>query len=130
MIIPILIYLVPLAGFGAAPTVRGTLTEHSLAASSALQAPAEGSARQETQREVTFYHGNGAKAREGLLVDGRREGHWRGWHANGKPAWAGGFSGYRRTGTWLFYDEQGERESSGDFVNGTRSGAWTSWYPD
>ena len=69
-----------------------------LALTAAQATPTEGTAPAEGL--TVFLHDNGMKAREGRLVDGRRQGLWKGWHKNGAQAYEGAFDGYQRIGRW------------------------------
>src|SRR5262245_52670719 len=76
---------------------------------------------------VTFQHPNGEKAREGRVVNGRREGPWTAWYSNGKLAYEGSFKDYEHVGHWIYYRPEGGKQMEGDWVAGRRHGVWTTY---
>jgi antitoxin component YwqK of YwqJK toxin-antitoxin module len=61
--------------------------------------------------KTTFYHNNGQKESEGILLTNYvYEGAWRGWFANGNLNFEGSYQGGMKEGNWIWYREDGTKD--------------------
>lgn len=54
-----------------------------------------------------FYHENGNKSSEGMMVDGKPDGYWKTYHDNGILKSEGNRLNFLLDSTWKFFDEEG-----------------------
>lgn len=69
-----------------------------------------------------YYHPNGKVASEGVLIDGRPEGHWKTFHENGNLRSEGGRRDQLLEGTWRFYDTKGRLNSTITYMADKKNG--------
>ena len=78
---------------------------------------------------VTAYHGNGRRAWEGKLVNGRRQGQWISWAENGTITSIDQYEEGRRVGTWrTYWHSTGYIVSEGAYEADLKEGMWRTWY--
>ena len=74
-----------------------------------------------------FYYENGAKEKEGALLDGNADGKWTFYDEMTKKIQEGTFSLGVKEGKWTAYFNDG-RVTEGHYKNGKKDADWTSWW--
>lgn len=69
----------------------------------------------------------GNPRREGLLVDGKREGRWVVWNEDGSRRTSGSFHAGRADGFWTLYDRDGFPQTAGTVKDDRIVGPWQIW---
>ena len=87
-------------------------------------------AAEEPQKQrVTHWHDTGAKAAEGVVENGRKEGTWTYWYESGTKHKEGSFKGGKEDGLWRFWQPDGSRMMLGHYRRGEKWGVWKYWDP-
>ncbi|MDO5342153.1 MAG: hypothetical protein Q4F69_06840 [Bacteroidia bacterium] len=72
-----------------------------------------------------WFHDNGVLNLEGPIVNGKREGHFKGYYPSGKLMSEGDFKNGLREGRGVVYHENGSVSIEGDYREGDPAGIWT-----
>ena len=72
-----------------------------------------------------WFHDNGVLNLEGPIVNGKREGHFKGYYPSGKLMSEGDFKNGLREGRGVVYHENGSVSIEGDYREGDPTGIWT-----
>ena len=83
-----------------------------------------------TQHTHYQYYSNGTLRSKGLLVDGRRQGHWVFYHPSGIVQAEADYVDGREHGTYTVYRESGLPYYRGAYDNGRRKGQWEFYDAD
>ena len=81
-----------------------------------------GAAQAQTDSLHRYYHPNGRVASEGMLVNGKPEGHWRTFYESGTLRSEGGRKDLLLDGVWKFYDEKGRLASTSTYMADRKNG--------
>jgi len=71
-----------------------------------------------------WFHDNGVLNLEGPIVNGKREGHFKGYYPSGKLMSVGDFKDGLREGRGVVYHEDGSISIEGDYKAGKPYGIW------
>lgn len=74
--------------------------------------------------EEKWYHDNGVLNLEGHIVNGKREGLFKGYYPSGKLMSTGNFHEGLREGRGVVYHENGNISIDGSYKNGVMTGVW------
>ncbi len=77
---------------------------------------------------VTTWHDSGAKASEGVLLDGQRQGAWSFWYSDGGLRWQGTFERDVAVDVERAWYANGQQHYEGTLQAGKRSGTYRFWY--
>lgn len=72
-----------------------------------------------------WFHDNGVLNLEGPIVNGKREGHFKGYYPSGRLMSEGDFKDGKREGRGVVYHENGGVSIEGDYKEGSPVGLWT-----
>ena len=77
---------------------------------------------------TTYWHDNGQKESEGLLVDGAKCDDWTYWYENGEVSLEELYNeDGELDGTSTFYYENGNVQTQGEYEDGQQQGVWIYW---
>jgi len=68
--------------------------------------------------------------KEGIYLNGKREGHQTFWWDNDQKALEGNYRNGLREGLWIYWWDNGQKWQEGNYVNGKQEGLWIFWYPN
>lgn len=77
-----------------------------------------------------FYHQNGNKSSEGILVDGKPEGWWKSYNEDGKIISEGNRKNFLLDSTWTFYDNEGNKTLEINYKEGKKEGLRIQYWKD
>lgn len=77
-----------------------------------------------------WFHDNGVLNLEGPIVDGKREGLFKGYYPSGKLMSTGNFKNGLREGRGVVYHENGNISIDGNYKNGAMTGIWKFYDED
>lgn len=80
--------------------------------------------RDSTWVEEKWYHDNGVLNLEGPIVNGKREGLFKGYYPSGKLMSTGVFHDGLREGRGVVYHENGNISIEGNYKDGAMTGIW------
>lgn len=76
---------------------------------------------------TVFYHENGNKSSEGIMVNGKPDGYWKTYHESGILKSEGNRREFLLDSTWKFYDETGKLVLLINYQKGTKNGLRVSY---
>ncbi len=74
----------------------------------------------DTLNVTTNYYKNGVKKSQGILINGKRQGHWIYWYKNGNIWSEGDFKDGKSEGMFTIYKPNGKKFLESFYKNGTK----------
>ena len=72
-----------------------------------------------------IFTGNVTGIQNGKVVDGLKEGEWKGFYENGNLLWSGFYNNGLNVSKWIEYHNNGKVFTIGHYDNGKKIGVWS-----
>ena len=72
-----------------------------------------------------IFTGNVTGIQNGKVVNGLKEGEWKGFYENGNLLWSGFYNKGLNVSKWIEYHNNGKVFTTGHYENGKKIGIWT-----
>lgn len=71
------------------------------------------------------FSGDVTGSQSGKILNGRKEGEWKGFYENGNLLWIGFYEKGLNDSKWIEYHQNGKIFALGFYENGNKTGIWT-----